>query len=100
MPNKNYRRGADKERKIVRERMPRKKFDEVKEDGVIAFRSAGSHSPIDVISIDFKKRVISCIQCKHTIALRGGIDPKLKEKLEDEWKPILEGDYKLVFEAL
>ena len=55
MPNKAYRKGIRKEYKIIQEE---------KELGRIAFRSAGSHSPFDVISIDKQKRLIKLIQCK------------------------------------
>ena len=40
-----YQKGADRERKIV---------NRAREKGHIAFRSAGSHSPIDVCIIDKK----------------------------------------------
>lgn len=50
-----YRKGADYERKLVKE---------AKEDGLIAFRSAGSHSPIDVILIDVENKIIDLLQCK------------------------------------
>ena len=55
MPNKNYIKGARKERKLV---------NKARKKGLIAFRSAGSHSPIDVIIIDHKKGHIRMIQCK------------------------------------
>jgi len=100
MSNRNYKRGADKERKIVKKLMPSKVFSDIKENGVIAFRSAGSHSPIDVISIDFKNKIIKVIQCKHCMALQGRIEPKLKIKLEKEWAPLLDGLYNLKFNAL
>lgn len=53
---KTYRKGADYEREIVKK---------AKEAGHISFRSAGSHSPIDVIIIDEKKREIFLLQCKN-----------------------------------
>ena len=92
MVNKAYKRGAEKERKIVNKAK--------EEDGVIALRSAGSHSPIDVIIIDTLNKKISLIQCKHTLKLRGDIEPKLKEKLEKEHKPIIDGTYDVKFKAL
>jgi len=55
MPNKNYIKGVKKERKFV---------NKAREKGQISFRSAGSHSPIDVIIIDKKNRLIKFIQCK------------------------------------
>lgn len=56
MPNKFYIKGKNKEQKIVRE---------AREQGLIAFRSAGSHSPIDVCIIDLEARRIEFIQSKH-----------------------------------
>lgn len=88
--NLNYKRGADKERKIVKK---------AREDGCIAFRSAGSHSPIDVFILDKTTRVIHLIQCKSSIKLKGKIEPRLKEKLEKEWS-WLNGAYRLEFKAL
>lgn len=55
MPNRNYEKGRRKEYKVVHQE---------KDKGCIAFRSAGSHSPVDVVSIDFKKKKIRLIQCK------------------------------------
>lgn len=55
MPNKNYVSGRRKEYCIVKEE---------KRKGYTAFRSAGSHSPVDVVSIDSKNKVIKLIQSK------------------------------------
>ena len=55
MPNANYIKGVRKERSIV---------NTARKKGFIAFRSAGSHSPIDVVVIDSAKRNIRLIQCK------------------------------------
>ncbi len=55
MPNPNYVKGRRKEFKVV---------NQEKEIGNLAFRSAGSHSPIDVVSIDVENRIIRFIQCK------------------------------------
>jgi len=52
---KTYRKGADFERDIV---------NEAREKGLISFRSAGSHSPIDVCIIDPKRHTIRFIQAK------------------------------------
>lgn len=87
---KKYKRGAEKERKIVRI---------AKSEGCIAFRSAGSHSPIDVCIIDFTNRKIKLIQCKHSLKLRGKIEPKLKEKLESEFR-FLNGTYEVIYKAI
>lgn len=55
MPNKNYLKGYRKERKLV---------NEARQKGNIAFRSAGSHSPVDVVIIDSENNKISLVQCK------------------------------------
>lgn len=55
MPNKNYIKGVRKERLIV---------NEARAKGLISFRSAGSHSPIDVVVIDSIHKTIQFIQCK------------------------------------
>jgi len=56
MPNKQYIKGRRKEYKIC---------DELKKQGFqIVQRTAGSHSPIDVIAIDRDTRQILFIQAK------------------------------------
>ena len=55
MPNKNYENGVRFERKVV---------NKARDLGLIAFRSAGSHSPFDVVIIDKSNRIINLIQCK------------------------------------
>lgn len=50
-----YLKGVRKERKIV---------NEAREKGLISFRSAGSHSPIDVVIIDVKSKTVQFIQAK------------------------------------
>lgn len=72
MPNNMYRRGADKERRIV---------NNARNKGWIAFRSAGSHSPIDVCCINTKTKEIVFIQSKGNKA-----SDKYLDKLEDELK--------------
>jgi Holliday junction resolvase len=69
MPNHNYINGVRKERKIV---------NDARAKGHIAFRSAGSHSPIDVIIIDEHTHVIHLIQCKP----KSMSDNKKRELLE------------------
>ena len=51
----NYRRGRDKEFLAVRE---------LRQQGYVAFRSAGSHSPVDVTAIN--KKHVRLIQIKRT----------------------------------
>ena len=55
MPNKNYLSGVRKERKVV---------NSARETGLIAARSAGSHSPVDVWIIDIPNKSIHLVQCK------------------------------------
>jgi Holliday junction resolvase len=50
-----YRKGADKERRIV---------NKAREAGYLAFRSAGSHSPIDVFILNPTAHHIYLIQSK------------------------------------
>ena len=79
MVNRNYRNGADKERKIV-------KF--FREKGCLAFRSAGSHSPIDVFVLDFVNKRIKLIQSKSGKSYSESFKKKLMEELK-----IYEGTY-------
>ena len=53
----SYRKGYDFERKIV---------NGARASGLVSFRSAGSHSPVDVVIIDEFNREIILIQCKST----------------------------------
>lgn len=56
MPNKQYIKGRNKEYKIIKS---------LKKDGCdIVQRTAGSHSPIDIIAINKQTKVISFIQSK------------------------------------
>ena len=74
MPNKNYQKGVRKERKIV---------NDARDLGMISFRSAGSHSPIDVCVIDEKEKKIFFIQCK-------------PESMSDNKKKLLEEELKFL----
>lgn len=56
MPNKNYIKGRRKEYKVC--------CDFRKMGFTIVQRTAGSHSPFDVIAIDLNNRKIKLIQCK------------------------------------
>ena len=73
MPNRKYEKGRRKEYKIVHEE---------RDQGRIAFRSAGSHSPIDVVSIDILRKTIWLIQSKPDTYSKGQTD-KLKEQNKD-----------------
>ena len=56
MPNKNYVKGRKKEYKLVHQ---------LKDEGWdIVQRTAGSHSPVDIIAINKKLRLIRLIQAK------------------------------------
>ena len=55
MPNRNYINGANKERRIVNKHRGM---------GHIAFRSAGSHSPIDICIINREEKKITFVQSK------------------------------------
>lgn len=55
MPNKNYVNGRAREYRVM---------NTAKKEGKIAFRSAGSHSIIDVVIIDIEEMKIHLIQCK------------------------------------
>ena len=79
MPNPNYVKGRRKEYTICK-RLQKDGFD-------IVQRTAGSHSPIDVIAINKNKRIILLIQSK----------PKgYKSKKYDEFK-WLNGFFKVTF---
>ena len=55
MPNKAYIKGVRKERYLV---------NKARGHGLLAFRSAGSHSPIDVVIINKHRQTIDFIQAK------------------------------------
>jgi len=87
-----YKKGARKEYYLI---------NKLKEQGFnIVQRTAGSHSPIDIIAIKIDEKVIKLVQSKRTIGKNMQfIDLKLKNKLENEFK-CLNGVYKVKFEAL
>ena len=87
MPNKQYVKGARYERKVV---------NEAKELGNIAFRSAGSHSPIDVITIDPTLRLIRLIQCK----AGKSYSQKFKDNLEKKYEFLNGENWEVCFEVL
>lgn len=57
MPNRQYIRGATFERDVA---------SKLRKKGYLVVRSAGSHSPIDIVGIPtrFRKRKLLFIQCK------------------------------------
>lgn len=81
----NYLNGARKERRIV---------NKARAEGKIAFRSAGSHSPIDLCIIDKEKKEIKFVQVKPK-----KFGKKAAERLEKElgW---LNHNFKCSFEVL
>ena len=85
MPNKAYLKGVRKERKLV---------NRARANKLLAFRSAGSHSPIDVVIIDKYHRKVRFIQCKPDDMAQSA-----KERLYNEfyW---LEGSFKVSFEVI
>ena len=85
MPNKNYVKGRNKEYKLVHELIS-KGYD-------IAQRTAGSHSPIDIIAIHKELRLITLIQSKPDNMSENEIN-KLKEKYE-----YLNGKWIVIFEV-
>jgi Holliday junction resolvase len=86
MPNYHYNKGVRKERKIV---------NEAKAEGCIAFRSAGSHSPIDVCIIDIDNGFIRFVQSKGD-----SITPRQVQKLMDELVELNTQDFKVSFEVI
>jgi len=81
MSNPNYIKGIRKERKFV---------NDARAKGLIAFRSAGSHSPIDVCIIDVAARRIHFIQCKTDISDN---EKLLMEKNLEELNHIFDADF-------
>jgi Holliday junction resolvase len=71
MSNKHYQKGLKKEYK-VKKQLIREGFD-------IVQRTAGSHSPIDIIAINKVLRVIKLVQCKPE-----SFSQSEKEKIEAE----------------
>ena len=60
----------------------------------IAFRSAGSHSPIDVVTIDQQHRIIELIQCKPD-SMSDTQKKRLESKLAD-----VTAVYRVVFKVI
>ena len=82
MPNANYIKGRRKEYKVC---------DELKECGFeIVQRTAGSHSPIDIIAIDIETHQILFVQCK---------PDGYKETKYDAYKSRLAGFFKVHFQV-
>ena len=71
MPNKNYQKGKQKEWRCT-QKLLKQGFD-------IAQRTAGSHSPFDVIAIDKATKHIKLVQCKPN-----SLSKNKKEEIEFE----------------
>ena len=84
MPNKNYIKGRKKEYKIVKEYRD-KGFD-------IVQRTAGSHSPFDVIAIHTKEKKILLVQSKSSVP------QSARDKLVIDNR-LLNGKFKVSFEV-
>jgi len=80
MPNPAYEKGVRKERAFV---------NQARRAGNLALRSAGSHSPIDVVIIDRQRKIVRLIQCKPD-----NITPAHRERILKEIN-IPEGMYKV-----
>lgn len=85
MPNKNYVKGRRKEYKLCKELIS-KGYD-------IVQRTAGSHSPIDIIAINKELKLISLIQSKPDDMAESSI---IKLKDQYEW---LNGSWIVIFEV-
>ena len=83
MTNKNYLKGIRLERAVV---------DKFRDKGHISFRSAGSHSKIDVVDIDTKNKRICFYQCKK------GKNTMTKKQKEDFIK--MSDEYIVLFEII
>ena len=82
MPNKAYRKGYEKERRVM---------NKARAKGYLSYRSAGSHSKVDVTIVNKDKRLITFVQCKPD-----SMSANAKQKLIDEmW--FLNGGYKTEF---
>jgi len=85
MPSKLYVKGVRKERKYV---------NQARAEGKLSFRSAGSHSPIDVVIIDKIGKVIKLLQCKPE-----SMNQAAKNKLYHE-QADLSGQYWVQFDVV
>lgn len=84
MPNRNYINGRQHEYRVLREAKAR---------GCIALRSAGSHSPVDVVIIDTFNRKITLVQCKPA-----SMPDRQMREIEEQYKE-LNGSFEVVYEV-
>jgi len=85
MSNPNYVKGRKKEYKLLHQ---------YKKLGFIAIRSAGSHSPIDIIAINPISHRIKLLQSKPDT-----MPEKQKEKIEKE-NEVLNGVFEVSFKVV
>lgn len=85
MPNKNYEAGRRREYYVKNNKIP--------EEFTIKQRTAGSHSPFDIISIDPENKEIELTQVKPKDMRKTEID---KIKKENE---ALKGNYNVQFKV-
>jgi len=86
MPNSNYIKGRRKEYKVCKQ-LKEKGFD-------IAQRTAGSHSPFDIVAVDIKGKHIRLIQCKPD-----SMNAHQSQKIRDSNKG-LNGMFKITFSVI
>ena len=85
MKNKHYVKGRKKEYKVV---------NEARDKGQLAYRTAGSHGPFDVIVIDSHSKVIHLVQCKPDSMTSTAKDKLYQENMH------LEGTYLVYFDVV
>jgi len=87
-----YNKGRRKEYAII---------DDLKKQGFdIVQRTAGSHSPIDIIAINIKSRVIKFIQSKRDLSkTMKETNQQQKQKIEDEMRS-LNNAFRCEFEVM
>ena len=85
MTNNSYKRGRQLERELV---------NKARKEGLIAFRSAASKSPIDVCIIDLSNRKVQFIQAK-----TGILSNKAKERVLNRFQ-LLNGHFVVDFRLI
>lgn len=83
---KIYFKGYKLERKVV---------NQARAKGYISFRSAGSHSPIDLVIVNHKDRKIELVQCKAGESYKESFKDKLAKQYEH-----LNGVYEVSFKVV
>lgn len=89
MPNKNYLRGRRLEYEVVED------FINAHPSGSWAQRMAGSHSPFDVVGVDYTNRTINFVQCKTKVGKKVGyVDSERSE--DGAWTVVMYKRTKLI----